>query len=171
MIEFFVAGTPVTQGSKTAIVRGGRPILVEKHTDKARGGFVAWRHAVASEARRAAGGDEDQDTGDDWPQPGPVIVTLSFGLQMPASAPKRRRVWPIGARSGDVDKLARACLDAITGVLIGDDAQVVGLSVTKAYGRPGVRIQMWSEKEEQRWVPEWNLNAVQSEQGLLTAVQ
>lgn len=170
MIDFFVAGTPVTQGNKTGFVKNGRVVMTEGKSNTARGNFVAWRHAVASEARRAAGGDEDFDTDDDWPWPGPVIVCLTFGLQRPASAPKRRRTWPTGARSGDVDKLSRAILDALTGVLIADDGQVVGLSVTKTYGRPGVRVQLWPEMEEQLWVPEWTLAAGVVEQAELVPV-
>jgi Holliday junction resolvase RusA-like endonuclease len=62
-------------------------------------------------------------------------------LLKPRSAPKRRRTWPIGARSGDVDKLARSVLDSLTGVLFHDDAQVVHLVVSKDYGdAPGVRV-------------------------------
>jgi len=34
----------------------------------------------------------------------------------------------------DVDKLARALLDALTGVAYGDDAQVVEMHVCKTYG-------------------------------------
>lgn len=147
-LSFFVAGLPVTQGSKSAIRVGDRAIVVEGKSDKARGNFTAWRHAIATEARRAAGNG--------WPTAQAVIVTLEFRLQRPASAPKRRRTWPIGARSGDVDKLARAALDAITGVLVADDAQVVGLSVTKRYGSPtGCAVGIWVEEEHRLWLPDW----------------
>lgn len=161
MIDFFVAGTPVTQGSKSAIRVGNRAVVVEGKSKKARDGFAAWRHAIATEAR--AGADRfniEKDLRWGWPISTPVIVTLTFGLQKPASAPKTRRTWPTGARSGDVDKLARAALDAITGVLVADDAQVVGLSVTKTYGRPGVRLQLWAEADDERWVPEWHFAPV-----------
>jgi Holliday junction resolvase RusA-like endonuclease len=42
----------------------------------------------------------------------------------------------------DLDKLARAVLDALTGVYYLDDAQVVSLDLQKAYthGAPGVYI-------------------------------
>ena len=36
----------------------------------------------------------------------------------------------------DVDKLARCALDALVGVLIKDDAQVVALHLGKRYGEP-----------------------------------
>jgi Holliday junction resolvase RusA-like endonuclease len=46
-------------------------------------------------------------------------------------------MWP--AKRPDVDKLARACLDALTqSGAIRDDAQVVMLGATKVYGLPGM---------------------------------
>jgi Holliday junction resolvase RusA-like endonuclease len=43
----------------------------------------------------------------------------------------------------DIDKLARAVLDAMTGPIIYDDAQVVRLLVTKCYDlNPGVVIDV-----------------------------
>lgn len=153
-VDFFVAGTPITQGSKSAIRVGNRAVVVEGKSRAARDSFAAWRHAVAAEARRVA---DDHFLFDGAPITNPVLVTLTFGLQKPASAPKRRRTWPCGARSGDVDKLARACLDAITGVLVADDAQVVGLAVTKDYGRPGVRVMLWPADTDADldWLPHW----------------
>lgn len=133
IIAFNIIGNPVTQGSKSAFMAGGRAYLREaggaKHKD--------WRYAVADEARRWM-----EQSGDGL-FIGPVIVRLRFTMIRPASHPKKRRTWPIGARSGDVDKLARSVLDSLTGTLIVDDAQVVGLSVTKDYGDPpGVHVQV-----------------------------
>lgn len=125
-VQFRVAGRPVTQGSKTGIIVGGRAILVEKARDR----LKPWREAVRSTAI--------EHLGDVWqPFPGPVHVGLVFALPKPASAPKTRRTWPTGARSGDVDKLARACLDALTDAGVWrDDAQVVELHVVKDYPGP-----------------------------------
>lgn len=136
MIQLQVVGTPVTQGSKTAFVRGGRAVLVEgkgagrqRHKD--------WRAAVAEEARawQLEHGAGLLD--------GPLTVNLHFALTRPASAPKTKRTWPIKARSGDVDKLARSVLDSLTGTVMRDDAQVVRLTVTKDWGDPpGVTIEV-----------------------------
>ena len=66
---------------------------------------------------------------------GPVEVLLHFELARPKSA---RRLLP--STKPDLDKLARAVLDALTGVVFKDDAQVVDLRVTKRYGTPGVHV-------------------------------
>jgi Holliday junction resolvase RusA-like endonuclease len=121
-----VVGVPVTQGSKTAFVvkaknRPARAVVVDVKAAPMR----SWREAVrATVAERLGAG---------WqPEPGPVKVTLLFALPKPSSAPKRRRTWPIGARSGDADKLARAVLDALTEAAVWrDDSQVVNLNVVK----------------------------------------
>lgn len=129
-IRLHVIGNPQTQGNKTGFVRNGRVVMVEGRRADSRQRFKDWRSAVAAEAR---GVTEERGTG---LLSGPVLVSLTFTLTRPASHPKRRRTWPIGARSGDLDKLARACFDALTGTLFVDDAQVVGALVTKDYGDP-----------------------------------
>lgn len=132
-LAFFVAGHPTTQGSKRAFVVNGRPILTEQSGDKLR----LWRHAI-SDGARAARGD-----GPIWE--GPVDVLLWFHLLKPASEPKVKRTWPIKKRSGDVDKLARAALDALSGVVFLDDCQVTKLSVWKEWAGPpgpGVAIRV-----------------------------
>jgi Holliday junction resolvase RusA-like endonuclease len=143
-LSFRVAGRPVTQGSKTGIVVGGRAVLVEKARDR----LKPWREAVRSTALEHL---DQVMRGEAWqPYPGPVHVQLVFALPKPASAPKTRRTWPTGARSGDVDKLARAVLDALTDAGVWrDDAQVVRLLVDKDYPgphtqqiTPGVLVQV-----------------------------
>lgn len=137
MIRLEVIGNPVTQGNKSAFVRGGRAVMVEgkgpgrqKHKD--------WRHAVAEAARSWCGEHDNPPL-----ITGPVIVRMTFGLQKPASAPKRTRTWPIKARSGDIDKLARSVLDSLTGVLIADDSQAVAIVPVKDWSDPpGVVIEV-----------------------------
>jgi crossover junction endodeoxyribonuclease RusA len=136
-IMFMVRGTPATQGNKTAFVAGGRAVMREGKSKKASEGFHAWRHGIATEAR-AAMAERPQFTG-------PLCVQLRFALPKPASAPKTKVTWPIKARSGDIDKLARAALDAMTDVVFADDSQVVRLEVTKEWSDPfptGVAIQV-----------------------------
>lgn len=131
-LSFHVPGIPSTQGSKKAFVvktkTGASRAVMKEATGE---DLASWRETVRVEARSAAGPD--------WQRlDGPVAVTLAFGLKAPASLPKRRRVWPIGSRSGDVDKLARAVFDSLTQALLWrDDSQCVQLIVTKDYADPG----------------------------------
>lgn len=112
-------GRPAPQGSKTRTRYALRDANAER--------LKPWREAVRWSAVEAIG--------DDWtPMQGPLYVRATFTLPKPASAPKRRRSWPIAARSGDLDKLARAALDALTDAAVWlDDAQVTTLHARKTY--------------------------------------
>jgi Holliday junction resolvase RusA-like endonuclease len=127
-LSFWVPGIPAAQGSMRAFrLPNGRVTMTDMKGDK----LKLWRHAINDEARRVAGQIIE----------GPVAMRVEFRLLKPKSAPKRRRTWPIGKLSGDLDKLARAVGDALTGVLFVDDCQVVEWSVSKDYGdNPGAMI-------------------------------
>lgn len=148
VLSVHVVGTPKPQGSKRAFVvpgkNGGKPraIVVDDASagkGKGRGAHADWRGAVTIGAQRAMGYDDaDPDAFAPLRVPGPLSVRLVFALPRPASAPKTRRVWPSG-KVGDVDKLARTVLDALSdaGVWL-DDAQVVDLHVVKDYPGPDI---------------------------------
>jgi Holliday junction resolvase RusA-like endonuclease len=146
VLQFRVAGTPSTQGSKTGFAIKSkatgkyRAVIVDKNPKT----LKPWREAVRSTAVEALG--------DGWvPLDGPVRVLCAFAVARPSSAPKTRRTWPTGARSGDVDKLARAVLDALTDAGVwADDARVIDLRVLKDYPgeavaqtTPGVLVRVW----------------------------
>lgn len=119
-VSFWVPGSPAPQGSKAFKgTRGGRAILVE--SSRALG---PWRERVALVAHQAM-----RDAGNAGPYTGAVVVDLAFVLPRPKSAPKLKVV--AATKRPDLDKLARACLDAITGVIVADDSQVVGLRAAK----------------------------------------
>lgn len=135
-VRFEVAGVPVPQGSMKGFRRGNRVILT---SDNER--LAPWRTAVEFAARDA------------YPRAllmtGAVYVILDFRLPVPRSAPKRKRL--AATKRPDLDKLVRGVLDALTGVLWADDAQVVSLQATKglAYdGAPGasVTVTEWGER-------------------------
>lgn len=122
-IRFKVYGTPVPQGSVRAFNNGGRARVTQGGSAESRRKLADWRQAIGEEARHALP--------DDAPLlEGPVYVTVSFLMPKPKSAPKYLRHC---TKKPDVDKLARSLLDAITGVLIIDDSQVVSLNVAKSY--------------------------------------
>jgi crossover junction endodeoxyribonuclease RusA len=135
-VTFTVHGHPAPQGSKRAFARAGKAWVVEMAGDR----LVSWREAVRGEAQRLVA-----DQGVRFPSDMPLHVVLEFTLTTPKSAPKRRRIWPIGRRD-DIDKLVRGTLDALTDSgLIPDDGQVVSLVASKDYDRwesrtPGCRI-------------------------------
>ena len=56
-------------------------------------------------------------------------------MPRPKSAPKRST--PAAIKRPDIDKLARAVLDALTGVWLEDDSHVVCLRATKRIALPG----------------------------------
>ena len=127
-IEFWVPGNPAPQGSKSfkGFSGNGRAILAE--SSKAVG---PWRERVAFFGMQAMKSDAAT------PFAGAVIVSLEFILPRPTSAPKLK-VLPASKRP-DVDKLARACLDALTNVCFLDDSQVVQLVASKRvalFGEP-----------------------------------
>ena len=125
MIAFSVLGTPAPQGSKTAVMRGGRPILIEGASTVGREAHRNWREAVAWEANAAA--LEHGPIGDEVP----VAVAVWFFLPKPKSRP-RKAVW--ADRKPDLDKLIRATLDGLAdGGLLRHDSRVVRIAAAKAY--------------------------------------
>lgn len=126
------AGRPRPQGSMRAIRdRAGNCRMVEGGDDQSKAKLRAWRKAVKTAARTWR---ETHPTFS--PLTGPVQVRLSFRLARPKSHPRHVRTWPISKQTGDIDKLERAILDALTGELFVDDAQVVGVVKTKDWGDP-----------------------------------
>lgn len=90
-----------------------------------------WRKTVAEAARQAVGDDFQL-----IPKPVEVVMQLDFVLPRPKSTPKNQ-LHPSAAKRPDLDKLARAILDSLTGVIYEDDCQVVDMQVTKVVGLPG----------------------------------
>lgn len=127
-LSVFVAGVPAPQGSKRH-VGGGR--MVE--SSKAVG---PWRERIAAELA----------TLELEPTRNALVLELTFTFARPKShfrsggglkdsAPRVPVTRP------DLDKLVRAALDAMTGVLFVDDSQVTGIEAAKYYAnRPGLLI-------------------------------
>jgi Holliday junction resolvase RusA-like endonuclease len=135
-IELHVHGVPAPQGSKTAYVRGGRPVLVEGK-GPGRQKHATWRQAIATAAR-----DWVDANGHPAPLDGPLTVDIQFWLPKPMSHPKWR--WLAWSKP-DLDKLVRSCFDSLSGLVIVDDARVVRLTATKVYAvdrSPGCRVRI-----------------------------
>lgn len=121
----FIPGAPKTKGSMKHIGHGNMRESVKGSTEWKRvmSGLLAAEYAKLGVP----------------PIDGPVRVGLTFKLPGDNFAD----VW--AARSGDLDKLCRNALDALTDAKVYvDDVQVVGLMASKgpAYGHPGVLVSV-----------------------------
>lgn len=134
-LKMWVPGIPKPQGSMRAFKMGSRIQLVHaKHAD-----LAVWRAAVSGEAAEL--------WGDAPPLDEPVGVIMEFWLPRPPSIPKKRRHPD---RLPDLDKLVRAVLDSLTGLVLQDDARVVRLVADKHYAidhQPGVDVYVQAVEE------------------------
>ena len=126
-IEFTVLGTPRPQGSMRAFIDKAGHANMTSDNPK----MKPWRQQIgwtALDARGKAGIYEP------WGSDVPVRLTTWFVFARPKSAPKRR-IFP--TVKPDLDKLKRAVMDALKGIIYIDDAQVVEHGVSaKRYGLP-----------------------------------
>ena len=127
-IHFIVEGRPITQGSMTAVYNTRLKCSRVRHSTGA--ALLEWRQKIA-EAAIAAGAVKFN---------GAVKVIAVFGVPRPdyhyikgTKYLRHAHTYDRPYVAPDVDKLARALLDALTGVCYGNDAQVVVLSVAKEY--------------------------------------
>lgn len=130
MISFFVHGEPQSQGSMKAFMAGGRPVLTSANKN-----LGAWRQIVAARAQEYAHLHE-----------GPLRLTLLFYVPRPKSLKKSER---LPAKRPDLDKLERACLDALTGVMYKDDSQVTTLIGSKRYGVLNTGVSITIEEDDE----------------------
>lgn len=140
VLRFRVDGLPASQGSLRAFVVKGRPVVTH---DSSR--TRPWREAVKYAALQARG---DRAPSSDRP----LVLQLQFRLPKPAGyatrTPRQRARWLWPWRKPDLDKLVRAVLDALTGILFSDDAQIVRIEAEKAYGdRPGLDVALWAASD------------------------
>ncbi len=129
-LSFVVHGTPIPQGSMKGFAfkrrTGTVGVALTSDNKKTR----PWKDSVASAAREAW---------DEAPTDDAISLTMEFAF-MP---PKSSRV-PHKTTKPDIDKLARAVMDALTGVVYRDDSQVVALNARKVFtfGSPGVTVRV-----------------------------
>lgn len=131
MISFTVYGLPQAKGSTKSWVHPSTKRVVTTSTSK---GLRSWHQEIVREAMRVK---------PEGPVPeGPVTVALDFMMPKPKSFGKTASLRH--GKRPDLDKLARAVLDALTGVLFADDGQVWALSCFKLYAQeaPGVKVEV-----------------------------
>lgn len=146
MISIEVAGEPAPKGSMRAMLVRGRAMMIPGGSSANQRALHAWAKAV-SESARASLGDR-----------GPIFVDVAveahcvFRLPRPASHYGRRGTllpsappdhWHIVKPDGD--KLLRATLDALTGIVFDDDARIPISGSVKQWchrGKEGAVITM-----------------------------
>jgi crossover junction endodeoxyribonuclease RusA len=127
LAEFIVYGQARPAGALKIGHGGGRHWL--HHRDGAP--LRDWKNAIAQEAAAAMDGRR--------PYGGAVKLRGVFYVKRPAGHYGKRGLrptalaYPVKRSVADVDKLARALLDALSGVVFADDSQVVGLDVRKRF--------------------------------------
>lgn len=134
MVAFVVPGKPVAEGRGRVSTAGGfarvyTPGKTRTEKDRVR------RYAADA-------------MGSTRPFEGPLRATITVGLPIPASWPKRRQQAALAREvrptsKPDVDNFAKLALDACNGVVYADDAQVVELTVAKWYAAyPAVHVEI-----------------------------
>lgn len=118
VVTFTVAGIAQPKGSARAFMPKGARFPVVTSDNKS---LKGWEANVRSALQHQAAGLFFSDA---------VAVRITFHLPRPKSKPKRITSH---TTKPDVDKLARGAIDAMTGVLFKDDAQVTDLHARKVY--------------------------------------
>lgn len=145
--SFFVAGKPETQGSKSAFGRiytdrEGRQRVAVAMTEQSKGVY-AWRASVGRMATLMRPRD--------WETQGLFVLSLLFYMPRPKihfdSKGNLKKTAPLfHSNKGDVDKLLRACGDALTKICYDDDALIVAASSMKLFcdptDGPGVHVKV-----------------------------
>lgn len=119
-INFTVPGSPAVKGSTFSFL-DPRTKKIRTKTDSKNGRH--WAASVSWAARQANVAIIPKGIG--------VIVSVIYEFKRPTG---RDRSRPDPSVRPDADKLARALLDALTGIAYEDDGQVVFLSIRKTYG-------------------------------------
>lgn len=121
-----VIGRPIPQGSKRGFhnPKTGGIIIVDAQGQE----LGLWREAIARNARAMSGGQPSQR---------PVRMSIDFLFRRPKGHYGKKGLLPSAPKymttKPDIDKLERAVLDALTGVVYNDDSQVVSITSRKDY--------------------------------------
>jgi len=133
-VTFFVPGRPRPQGSMKFINKGKRSIPIQNEK------LEHWRSAMTMFAHEAMRGKAVADGVSlslvfTFPRPKNHYRTGKYSHVLKDSSPDRMLKAP------DIDKLIRAVLDSLTGIVFVDDCEVDRIGTVKQWGpREGVEI-------------------------------
>lgn len=116
-LHFTVYGQPIPQGSLKAFkhAKTGAVITTSDNVKT-----KPWKQQVSGTALAVRGTKTVSDK--------PIVLFMRFFLARPRTVKRDRPIV-----KPDTDKLARAVLDALTGIVYKDDAQVVEIHARKCY--------------------------------------
>ena len=134
VLTFSVPGVPAPQGSKHAFVVKGKDGRMHAPMVESSKSVKPWRALIALAARDAM---RDQGCAGFFGKE-PVNIFVVFYFSRPKSVPKKQEHHVVRP---DLDKLCRAVLDALKGVVYGDDGQVGSILANKGYGTPGMQVE------------------------------
>jgi Holliday junction resolvase RusA-like endonuclease len=125
VIEFIVPGQPVPKG-RPKFARRGKNVVAYTPAKT-----VAYETLVQRAAGEAMAGRA--------PTLRPVKLVVSLALEVPSSWSKRRRAMAIAGeiratKKPDADNVLKGLKDGCNGIVWKDDAQVVNIELSKAYG-------------------------------------
>jgi Holliday junction resolvase RusA-like endonuclease len=123
---FFAPGIPVPQGNLKPFTYAGQDGKVRASMPEGTKGLHPWRASLGYVALMA----KQQSGQRGFFSREAVVLRVEFIFPRPKSLPKYVRDK---VSNPDLSKLVRAVEDAITGILIRDDAQVVRLDAGKRY--------------------------------------
>jgi Holliday junction resolvase RusA-like endonuclease len=128
-LAFTVYGTPVPQGSTRAFIPKGwnRPIITAANAKT-----KPWKQEIAGVVLA-----EMERTGFQPIADGPVWIEVLFYFERPKSVKSRHKTT-----KPDIDKLIRSLLDALTGHLFKDDAQVTSCRAMKVFTTEAARCEV-----------------------------
>jgi Holliday junction resolvase RusA-like endonuclease len=130
--RFFVAGRPRTKGSLTPQMSRGVGGKIRVHLVESGEYAVPWKRTMIAEIKRAGVGIV--------PYAGAVEVSATFVFAQQEGVshevwPSHRTLYPTAIDIGDLDKLLRNLLDALTqSGLIKDDSQAARIVSDKCWG-------------------------------------
>lgn len=136
VIEVFVPGEPIPQGSMVAYYHKAlRRASLKPDNERE---LKAWRAIVGTMARLKWHG-----------KPSTSAIRLDCEFRFPrvkqtAAGPRRASTkYPTTRQTPDRDKLLRAVQDAMTGVIYGDDSQVISGETSKVFVESARDAGLW----------------------------
>jgi Holliday junction resolvase RusA-like endonuclease len=128
-IGFDVRGVPAPKGSARAMLVGGRPRVIASGSTSNQRALMEWSHAINGAMVAHVRG------------PRPVFKGKALRVRLTFRMPAPRR-WKAGQEEQhttkpDLDKLVRATLDPMTGIIFDDDSRVACIEAAKHYALRG----------------------------------